>query len=361
MSYALKRSLTASPSCLVTKGKRTILEGHSPKDSGSEACGERWNHEWAYLLEEIMTRVLTVAAFLLAASATSAATLRPTASPPLAANGGWMAKHANAKHPWLYVNGPQHNVVLIYDLAQVGVPQIGRITQGLNQPTGMAIDASGTLYVANYYGGNVAVYPAGSTVPSMTLTQGLTVPNGVAVDTNGDVYVSDKGSPPSILMYPRGQTYPSEKITSALIQNPGQLSFDSSRDLFLSDGVSGVSEVTFGSQQPVSLNLQGLTAYDGAVAVDPLNDDVLVSGVYQSSHTVMAYAPGTVNPARVLQTGAWVDFLGVGDLRKTEYVFAPDSASNEVLLFKHNSNKVAGMFRSVRHVRGVAYKPAGVP
>ena len=118
--------------------------------------------------------VIATAVVVVSASATA------HAAPPVGAHrnfaqhrGGWMARDADLKHPWLYVSSEQNAVVQIYDLAKFGIPQIGQITTGLTSPTGMALDANGTLYVSNYYGGNVAIYPAGSTKPSSTLTSGI--------------------------------------------------------------------------------------------------------------------------------------------------------------------------------------------
>lgn len=279
---------------------------------------------------------------------------------PHGKNRGWLSPDANRHHPWLYVDSAQNNVVLIYDLARFGIPQIGQITQGLGNPTGMAIDAAGNLYVANYYGGDVTIYPPGSTAPSVTLSQGLTTPNGLAVDTNGDLYVGNKGNPPSILVYPPGQTSPSQTITSPLIQNPGQLFFDASRNLYFQDN-AGICEIPFGAQQPISLNLQGIKSYDGTVAVDPLNGNLLVSGVRNRQHSIIIFPGGDVNPARKLRTSAYADFLTIGDIKGQEYIFVPDGASNTVSIFRHDSTNATVTFQTVQYARSTAYKPADAP
>src|SRR5580704_18280297 len=56
---------------------------------------------------------------------------------------GWMGPDANPAHAWLYVSGS--NDITVYDLKRLGTPRVGRITQGISSPGGIALDASGTL------------------------------------------------------------------------------------------------------------------------------------------------------------------------------------------------------------------------
>jgi hypothetical protein len=221
---------------------------------------------------------------------------------------GWIAPDADTKHPWLYVNSPQNNVIVIYDLQKVGIPQIGQITDGLDHPTAMMIDSSGTLYVTNYYGGTVSIYAAGSTQPTLTLSSGLSVPNGVALDASGNLYVSNKSTPPNVVVFPPGQTTPSETISDPLIQNPGELVFDAAGNLYLADSNTGISELSQGSQHFTSLNLQGLSSFDGAVAIDPLDGNLFVSGTNGSSNRQGVL----VFPSRGSERDATAKHTGVG-------------------------------------------------
>lgn len=255
----------------------------------------------------------------------------------------------------------QNNIILIYDLAKLGIPQIGEITQGVNGPTGLAIDASGTLYVSDWNAGNVTIYPAGSTSPSMTISGGLTIPNGIAVDTNGDLYVGDVGSSPNIQVYAQGQTSPYRTITSSLITNPGQLFFDASRNLYLEDSNTGILEIPHGAQQPVPLRLQGFSALVGSVVLDPLSGNMFVGGTHNGSEDVLVFHQSGTKAFRKPQTHAWADFMTFGAVRGAEYLFVPDSSSNTVSIFKHDSNKLSGIFTTVQYARGVAYKAAKVP
>jgi hypothetical protein len=89
---------------------------------------------------------------------------------------------------------------------------------GLDNPFGIALDSSGKIYVANFIGGNgtgsVTVYPAGSNgnvTPVATIIgadTGLDNPSGITVDFSGKIYVANRGggrsSASSITVYAAG-------------------------------------------------------------------------------------------------------------------------------------------------------------
>jgi hypothetical protein len=280
-----------------------------------------------------------------------------------ASSGGWMAPDADRKHPWLYVatSVNNQNAIWIYDLGKHGFPVVGEITKGLSWPCGIALDAQNTLYVPNFNGHNVTIYPLGSKKPSLTLSQGLTNPASVAIDTNGDVYVLNRGgSVPDILVYPAGQTVPSETITSSVFRVPGQLVFDAARNLYVTDyGQNAVYEIPFGSRQPVSLGFQGLTQPSG-LALDPATGSFFV-GNLGGKTSVVFFPQGSTNPSFSLPNTPYTDFLSMATLHGKEYVVVTASQGNAVQLFR--SGKSSPKFTitaPMEQVFGTAFKP-GVP
>jgi len=269
---------------------------------------------------------------------------------------GWMAPDANPKHAWLYVAGQNQSVVAIYDLEIIGAPQIGAITDGISTPFGLALDASGTLYVANP-SGTVTIYPAGATAPSLTLSQGLISPVGIAVDTNNDVYVGNQGSSPSIQVFAQGQTTPYRTITNTLIVHPGPITFDTHRNLFIVDNTNGIAEEPFGSQVLAFLGLQGL-GYPSAIAVDPFDGDIYVSDI-SSKHDTLIFPPGHTTATRKIK-GVSADFFAIGKIRGTTYLFGPCSPCNNLDVIKFPRTLLA-VLGSQTFPQGVAVKPAGVP
>jgi hypothetical protein len=277
-------------------------------------------------------------------------------------DGGWMARGANAKHPWLYVSGYYSSNIAIYDFSKVGAHQIGEITKGIKGPCGMSVDSSGTLYVANASGGNVAIYLAGATTPSLTLSQGLDIPTAAAVDSGGNVWVSNRSaSDPDIVVFPPGQTTPSIYIKSSLITNIIAEAFDSAGNLYFGDYNQGVSEIRAGSQQPVSLGLIGLPHSNG-LTIEPISGDIFVQETSGSDRRIFVYAPGNPHSIRTLQGVIAANSMDHGTVNGQEYIFAPDALSNDVYLFRKTGKKPWTSFLSAtNNVCGVAYKPAGVP
>jgi len=75
----------------------------------------------------------------------------------------------------------------------VPVPKPVTVGIAINTPYGVAVDATGNVYVAAYGANQVKEIPAGGG-PVITLGSGFSLPTGVAVDASGNVYVADYGN-----------------------------------------------------------------------------------------------------------------------------------------------------------------------
>lgn len=70
---------------------------------------------------------------------------------------------------------------------------------GLDQPRGLALDAAGNIYVANFLGNSITEYAVGASgnaTPIATIAgpdTGLQIPAGIALDRLGNIYVADYG------------------------------------------------------------------------------------------------------------------------------------------------------------------------
>jgi YD repeat-containing protein len=66
---------------------------------------------------------------------------------------------------------------------------------GLSDPRGMAFDASGNLYVANYIANSLSKFDSqGNYLPAQSIALGLNFSVGVAIDGAGAIYVSNESS-----------------------------------------------------------------------------------------------------------------------------------------------------------------------
>jgi hypothetical protein len=67
------------------------------------------------------------------------------------------------------------------------------VTRGLVDATGVAVDSSGNVYVANGAGRNVLEFAPGGASLVFAYSKGLVHPVGVTVDNDGTLYVTDQG------------------------------------------------------------------------------------------------------------------------------------------------------------------------
>jgi serine/threonine-protein kinase len=276
-----------------------------------------------------------------------------------------MAPDANSKHPWLYVSGFNSNNVAIFDLAKVGSPQIGSITRGVKGPCGMAVDSSGTLYVANDVGSNVTIYPPGAVAPSLTLATSLTQPTSTAVDGAGNVFVTNRNVARTIaevVVFPPGQTTPSLTITSGTLTDIIDEALDPAGNLYVADRRNGVAEIPGGTSQVVPLGLGGLTSA-GGITIDGKSGDLLVAQDNGPSMRIQVYRSANPEILRTLK-GSYVTYsLAMGTIDRHEYAFVPDASTGRVYLFRAMSNHPYSVISPLEtaDICGVAFKPAGVP
>jgi sugar lactone lactonase YvrE len=206
----------------------------------------------------------------------------------------------------LYVSDAQNNAIELYSTYTKNPVQVGEITQGINFPVNIAIDRSGTLYVANAFGNTVTEYPLGSTSPSVTLSTQIVNPNSVAVDSKGTVYVTSGESVGeySVLEFKRGKLKPHIQVSG--FDNPVGLAIDASDNLYVGDaGANKVYKVAKGTTTPMDLQLNDLGDPTG-LAFDK-KDNLWVSNdapLYQGSlnlFSVHGFKVGQTTPFATIE------------------------------------------------------------
>ena len=102
---------------------------------------------------------------------------------------------------------------------------------GVVAPIGIAIDAAGNRYIADYASANVTEVSAGGTVSTISST--LLHPNAIAVDSSGtNVYVSDAGNDRVLEIPVAGG---SQTTLGSGLSEPDGVAVDSTGNVYIAD------------------------------------------------------------------------------------------------------------------------------
>lgn len=182
---------------------------------------------------------------------------------------------------------------------------------------GMVVDESGNLFVANngafgnddYISEYAAPYDGAPTILNTSWMSQVFYPVGVAVDASGTLYVSGCGGycneTPAIYVYPPGATLPSTQIASSQFSSLGGITSDANGNLFVvswNDATFAVDvfKVKAGTTKPKALHLHGLLTGGGGngVALDAAGD--LYVAATGGSDYILEYRPHAHNAFRVI-------------------------------------------------------------
>jgi hypothetical protein len=214
----------------------------------------------------------------------------------LANRHGWMAPSKSAAR--LYVSDEGDNVVDVFSVP--GYSLVGQISDGVDQPEGLATDKNGYLYVSNLAGFTVTRYAPNSTTPSLTLTE-PDGPDGVAVTTNGYVLAGDVDG--GVDVYSPGATSPSRRLTNSAISDEVLgVGADTHGDAYAAGNVSAsgyhpaIVEFQKLKGAGANLDLSDLSAPTG-VLIDK-NSNVVVSDY--GGDEVLIYPAGSTSPSSTI-------------------------------------------------------------
>ena len=140
------------------------------------------------------------------------------------------------------------------------------ISSPLVQPGGVAVDASGNVYIADTGDDAVKEWSAATKTLSTLVASGLSGPQGVAVDTSGNVYIADTGDN-AVKEWNAAAKTLSTLVASGL-SGPQGVAVDASGNVYIADtGDNAVKEWNAATKTLSTLVASGLSGPQGA-AVD---------------------------------------------------------------------------------------------
>lgn len=221
------------------------------------------------------------------------------------------------------------------------------VGSGFSYPVGVAFDAAGDTFVADFNTNEVYKVAAGSGTTT-TVGTGLSSPAGVAVDGAGDVFIADQGNFRVVEVPAGGGT----QTTVGDVQSPVAVAVNGAGDIFIADlGKNSVLKVPASGGVQTSVGT-GLLEPQG-VAVDA-SGNVFIADSGNNRVVEVPYSGGaqtTVLSGLAGPTGVSVD--AAGD------VFIADYGNNRVLEIDVASGTHSTLGTGLKSPTGVAVDSSG--
>ena len=193
---------------------------------------------------------------------------------------------------------------------------------GLGNPSGVAVDSAGNVYVADADSSRMLELAAGANSSTALPFTGLSNPSGVAVNAARAVYVTNAGNS-QVLELAAGSSSTTE-LPIAGLDSPRSVAVDTADNLYIVTR-NRVLKLAAGSTSPTELPITGLNNPDG-VAVDGAGNVYVVDRGNNRLLKLAADArAATVLPFTGLNNPEGVAVDGAGD------IFVTDAGNNRVV------------------------------
>jgi|GEM_PF-5693638 len=257
---------------------------------------------------------------------------------------GGLALNANGS---LYFTVPSANQV--YTLPALpatgyGAPVQLSTASALLQPTALAVDASGNLYIADAGNNRIVLEPAGGGQETV-IGSSLSAPSSLAVDGNGNVYVANSGTNTVLKATLNGSTYSAfaAVATTGTLQSANAVTLDGRGNLYIADGTAkALLEENYGAPRPLRFAkktiVQTIDTTDGTVDYTFFNAGNTVLSAVSPGLDVAPDFPltaGSGTPANCTASFA----LASNDACALHIGFKPTTVGtlNEAIVFTDNS------------------------
>jgi hypothetical protein len=258
---------------------------------------------------------------------------RAELGPALPRAAGWISPEAKSGGKLLYLSSLGTNTIGIYKQKGANQTAMGTITDGLDYPCCMTVDAKGNLYVTNEGANNVSVYPPGQTSPSTVYTTDLSTACDVAVGADGTIYIANFNGIVNgwVAVYPQGDTSKEYRLSDFGGGAPLALTLDAKGNLYVmydlnGNGSSAVNEYAPGATTGTNLNLT--FKYGAGIQVDKAGDVLVVQQVEPSE--ILVFPPGKTEPSQeIVEPGGDQSFAIALD-KKSNTLYAADDDKNVV-------------------------------
>ncbi len=233
----------------------------------------------------------------------------------------------------LYISDTGNNRVLKETLASGSYTE-SEIGSGLSSPNGIAVDGVGNVYIADSGNNRILIetLAAGTYTQNVVLNKGLYTPLGVAVDASGNVYIADTYNNRLIKETLSSQGYTQTMLNSDLYE-PSSVAVDGAGNVYIADtGNWRALKLTlqsngYFSQAPLGCGLEkprGISV-DGSGNVYIADDGN--QRILQETPSGHLYVQNMIADSTSNELG-WVDDVAVDGIGN---VYISDSGNNRIL------------------------------
>ena len=218
----------------------------------------------------------------------------------------------------------------------------------LNQPQGLAVDAKGNLYVANFAGNQILVYnPSYVQQTKRNISTNVSYPTGVAFDRDGNLFVSNAGTWSITKYTPAGVQTPAATITNG-VQYPTAVAVDALNDVFVINDFQ-----TYNVYDSTGYMIASNTTTQ-VVNTIATHGEWTVVGFENSAYTVDLAGPILANIFRYFAVHTQAATAAAIDQSGNAYVGSVSSSGDKALVMIPPASQFAG------NPISLSYAPAGV-
>ena len=224
---------------------------------------------------------------------------------------------------------------------------------GLDGPAYVAIDSSGNAWVTNYEGSSISKFSSSGSVAagSPYTLGGLSSPWGIAIDQSGHVWAADQGNNSISEFSSSGSPITSSSgITTGGLDYPLGIAIDISGDVWVANG-HAYSLSEFNSSGTANTNSPftggGLIAPLG-VAVDSAGN-VWASNIYSGANSLskLNSSGSPLSPASTGYTGGGLDEPYAVAIDGAGNVWAPNYSGNTISEFTSSGTQICAPFDDI--------------
>ena len=236
------------------------------------------------------------------------------------------------------------------------------ITDGVNGPQDVTLDANGNVYVVNTTGDNVTEYAPDASQPAFVYNAGMVFPATVAVDREGDVYEADQQNRTGASVLNEYAQGSNVVLHSCAVQ--GKLvgvALDAQENVFVSSIVSGgngIAEYAGGLANGCVATVEPLKVYaPGGMVIDDNGAIVLAD---QNSERIDVIPPPYDRITK--KTGYRLqDPYHVSIDKSNRQIYVTDAMKDAVFLFSYPRLKLEVAMRHSNDHFGVPLGAVGSP